>query len=183
MNNISQEEKILNEELKKLISNANSRIKRIEKETKIKEGFGTKQLLDYLSSQPINAVTKSGYISMKRDYTLMQKKAIIKAIKDLKESGTGTVREIKKYVQKYSQIVGKKLTYKQANVVYQVLSNLSWLFDENLTPSIFYRTYYPMVKTMEREDWIESIIAHKQNISDRNLRRNIEILYNDIKNE
>ena len=183
MNNISQEEKILNEELKKLISNANSRIKRIEKETKIKEGFGTKQLLDYLSSQPINAVTKSGYISMKRDYTLMQKKAIIKAIKDFKESGTGTVREIKKYVQKYSQIVGKKLTYKQANVVHQVLSNLSWLFDENLTPSIFYRTYYPMVKTMEREDWIESIIAHKQNISDRNLRRNLEILYNDIKNE
>lgn len=183
MNNISQEEKILNEELKKLISNANSRIKRIEKETKIKEGFGTKQLLDYLSSQPINAVTKSGYISMKKDYTLMQKKAIIKAIKDFKESGTATVREIKKYVQKYSQIVGKKLTYKQANVVHQVLSNLSWLFDENLTPSIFYRTYYPMVKTMEREDWIESIIVHKQNISDRNLRRNLEILYNDIKNE
>ena len=183
MNNISQEEKILNEELKKLISNANSRIKRIEKETKIKEGFGTKQLLDYLSSQPINAVTKSGYISMKRDYTLMQKKAIIKAIKDFKESGAGTVKEIKKYVQKYSQIVGKKLTYKQANVVHQVLSNLSWLFDENLTPSIFYRTYYPMVKTMEREDWIESIIVHKQNISDRNLRRNLEILYNDIKNE
>ena len=183
MNNISQEEKILNEELKKLISNANSRIKRIEKETKIKEGFGTKQLLDYLSSQPINAVTKSGYISMKRDYTLMQKKAIIKAIKDFKESGTGTVREIKKYVQKYSQIVGKKLTYKQANVVHQVLSNLNWLFDENLTPSIFYRTYYPMVKTMEREDWIDSIIAHKKDISDRNLRRNLEILYNDIKNE
>ena len=183
MNNISQEERILNTELKKLISNANSRIKRIEKETKIKEGFGIKHLIDHLSSQPIKAITKSGYISMKRDYTLMQKKAIIKAIKDFKESGTGSVREIKKYVQKYSQIVGKKLTYKQANVVHQVLSNLSWLFDENLTPSIFYRTYYPMVKTMEREDWIDSIIAHKKDISDRNLRRNLEILYNDIKNE
>lgn len=183
MNNISQEEKILNTELKKLISNANSRIKRIEKETKIQEGFGTKQLLDYLSSQPINAVTKSGYISMKRDYTLMQKKAIIKAIKDFKESGTGTVREIKKYVQKYSQILGKNLTYKQANVVHQVLSNMNWLFDEKLTPSIFYHYYTPLVKTMEREDWIDSIIAHKQNISDRNLRRNLEILYNDIKNE
>ena len=57
MDNISQEERILNAELKKLISNANSRIRRIEKETKIKEGFGIKQLIDYLSSQPTNAVT------------------------------------------------------------------------------------------------------------------------------
>lgn len=154
----------------------------LKKKLGIKEGFSVKQLIDFLSAKPINAVTSGGRISIKKDYTLMQQQAIIKAIKEFKRSETGSLKKIKEYRQKISVIAGKKLTYKMANTWYQVTNDLSWLFDENLTESIFYRTYYPLVKTMSKENWIDSVIVHKKDISDRNLRRNLEKLYDYIKN-
>ena len=46
----------------KLSRTANARIIRIEKETGLKNSFGTKRLTDYLSSEKLNAITKSGRI-------------------------------------------------------------------------------------------------------------------------
>ena len=67
----TSEERILTNELRLLIKQANQRILRIERETGIKEGFATKQLLDYLSAQPINGVTAGGRIRFKKDYTFI----------------------------------------------------------------------------------------------------------------
>lgn len=181
-NNMSSEERELYNELKKLVNQANARIRNIEKETGIKEGFATKQLIDYLSSKPISAVTKSSRISLRKNYTLMQQQAIIKAIKEFKSSEVSTISGIKEYVKIYSKIANKKLSYKMADTWYKVTTNLKWLFDESLTESIFYRNYYPLVRTMVKEDWIDAVIAHKKDISDRNLRRNLDILYDYIRN-
>lgn len=101
---MSSEERILFNELKKLVKQANQRILTLEKETGIKESFASKQLIDYLSSTPIDNITKTGRISLKQDTTLMQKKATIKALKEFLEKSESKVKGIKSYVQKYSKI-------------------------------------------------------------------------------
>lgn len=170
-----------NYELFKLIKQANQRILRIERETGLKESFATKQLIDYLSSKPINAITKSGRISQKQDYTSMQQKAIEQAIKKFKKSEVSTIKDIKKYVNKYSDIAGKKITYKMASTYYQVTSDLSWLYDSSLTESIFWRDFAPLVKTIKKEEWVELVGLYKSQIPDRTIKENLEMLYDYIK--
>lgn len=176
------EEKKLNRELYLLIKQANQRILTIERETELKESFATKQLYDYLSSEPIKAITKSGRISLKDSYTATQKIAIIKAIQDFKKSSESSIKGIKKYKKYYSNVAGKPLSYKMSNTYYQVTHNLSdWLYDGNITDSDFWSAFSPAVKTMSKEDWVEALIAHKSDIKDENLRRNLEIMYDYIK--
>lgn len=101
---MTQEERLLFNEMKKLVKLANQRILSLEKTTGIKESFASKQLIDYLSSTPISSITKSGRVALKQDSTLMQKKATIKAIKEFIDKKESKVKGIKTYVQKYSQI-------------------------------------------------------------------------------
>lgn len=176
------DERKLTNELKLLVKQANQRILRLEKETGIRESFASKQLLDYLSSSPINAVTKGGRISFKKDYTSMQKTAIIKAIKDFKNKEESTLKGIKAYVKKYSNIAGKKISYKMASTYYQVVHDLSWLYDANMTESVFWRDFAPLVKSTPKDDWVELVGAYKEEIPDRTIKRNLEILYDYLKN-
>ena len=73
---MSLEERKLYQELRLLVKRANQRILTLERITGQKETFAVKQLIDYLSSRPINAITSKGRISYKSDTTLMQKQAI-----------------------------------------------------------------------------------------------------------
>ena len=176
------DEKILMNELRLLIKQANQRILRLERLTGIKEGFASKQLLDYLSSTPIDAITKSGRISFKKDYTVMQQKAIIKAIKDFKQKEESTLKGIKSYVQKYSNIAGKKISYEMASTYYQVVHDLSWLYDGNMTESVFWRDFAPLVKSEPKDEWVELVGVYKEQIPDRLIKRNLEMLYDYLKN-
>ena len=112
----------------------------------------------------------------------MQQQAIIKAIKEFKEKAESSTKGIKQYVSKYSTIAGKKLTFKMANAYYQVTHNLDWLYDANLTQSIFWRDFAPRVNTTPKEDWIELVSEYKANTPDRTIRNNLGILYDYLKN-
>ena len=180
--NPTAEERELTNELRLLIKQANQRLLRIERLTGVKEGFASKQLLDYLSSTPIDAITKSRRISFKKDYTIMQQKAIIKAIKDFKQKEESTLKGIKSYVQKYSNIAGKKISYKMASTYYQVVHDLSWLYDGNMTESVFWRDFAPLVKSEPKDEWVELVGAYKEQIPDRLIKRNLEMLYDYLKN-
>ena len=170
------------EELYKLIKQANQRILRIERETGIKEGFATKQLLDYLSAQPINGVTAGGRIRFKKDYTFMQKQAIIKAIKEFKNQDTAGLRGLKKYKEYVSNVLGKRVSYKQSDIFYKATQELSWLFNAGITPSEYVNVYKPKAKTMDKESWIDLVAVHMREIPDRKIVTNLEILYEYIRN-
>lgn len=178
----TSEERILNNELKKLIRRANKRLLAIEKETGIKESFATKQLYDYLSANTINAITKGGRVSIKNDYTLMQEKAIIKAINDFMNSSYSSIKGIKAYKQKYSNIANKKLTYKMADTYYKVTHSLDWLWDSGITPSDFWKVLAPKVVSMDKESWTDLVKDYMTTTIDRTIRRNLEILYDYLKN-
>lgn len=177
------EEKELDNDLRLLIKRANQRILRLERLTGIKESFSVKQLIDYLSSNPINAITAKGRITYRSDSTLMQKQAIKKAVEEFLSSKESTKKGIEKYIEKVNKISGKKLNYRMTNTYYQVTKDLSWLYDENLTQSIFWRDFAPQVYNDSKENWVELVIAYKSKVTDRTLRRNLEYLYDYIKGE
>ena len=178
----TSEEKILTNELRLLIKQANQRMLRLERETGQKESFASKQLIDYLSSKPIDAITKSGRISFNQNYTVMQQKAIIKAIKDFKQKEESSIKGIKKYVKKYSGIAGKKISYEMASNYYQITHDLTWLYDSNMTESIFWRDFAPMVKSEPKDEWVELVGAYKAQTPDRTIKHNLEVLYDYLKN-
>lgn len=180
---MTPEERAIYQELRLLIKRANQRILTIERLTGKKETFAVKQLIDYLSSSTINGVTAKGRIAYRRDTTLMQKQAIKKAVEEFLSKSESTVRGIKKYTAKVSKLSGKKLSYKMASTYYQVTEDLTWLYDGNLTPSIFWRDFAPETNNRSKESWVELVIDYKTNVTDRTLQRNLEYLYKYIKGE
>lgn len=172
-----------NSELLKLIKQANQRIVRLERETGLKASFGTKQLYDYLDVPYIDAITKQGRIKRTKEYTTMQEKAIKKAIENFINEGS-SIKEIKKFKQKYSAIAGKELNYKQADTYYRVIHTFEqWLYDENITRSEFWNYWVPQAKVMDKKSWAEALIEHKSAIVDRKMREDIEVLYDYVKGE
>lgn len=181
---MSAEEKELYDELRLLIKRANQRIISVERLTGKKETFAVKQLIDYLSSSTINAITEEGRISYRSNTTLMQKQAIKKAVEEfLSKKSVSTVRGIKQYTAKVSKLAGKKLNYRMVSTYYQVTKDLSWLYDKNLTESVFWRDFAPEVNNRSKESWVELVIDYKTNVKDRALQRNLEYLYYYIKGE
>lgn len=75
----------LYKELQKVAKRANQRILRLERLTNIKEPFDTKELFDYLSSEPLKAVTKGGRVRVSKQMTESQLIAIIKATNEFLE--------------------------------------------------------------------------------------------------
>ena len=180
---MSTEEKALYQELRLMIKRANQRILSLERLTGKKETFAVKQLIDYLSSSTINGVTAKGRIAYRRDTTLMQKQAIKKAVEEFLSKSESTVRGIKRYTAKVSKLSGKKLSYKMASTYYQVTEDFTWLYDGNLTPSIFWRDFAPEVNNRSEQSWIELVAEYKSNVVDTTIKRNLEYLYKYIKGE
>ena len=114
---MNEEEKKLYSELLKLSKQANRRILKSERLTGVKEAFEIKELADKLST--LNMWTVSGRISTKTGLNQTQMTATIKAIKKYIEKPT-TIKDIKNKVSSYKDIIGKNITYKQANAIYQV---------------------------------------------------------------
>ena len=183
MPNETREEKKLNSELVKLIKQANQRILRLERETGLKGSFGIKQLYDYLGVPYIDAITKQGRIKRTKEYTTMQEIALKKAIENFIHEGS-SLKEIKAFVNKYSNLAGKKLTYEMASNYYQVIHTFEqWLYTEKFTKSEFWKIWVPLAKTMDKSTWVDSLIKHRGEIVDRKMRKDIEILYDYVKGE
>ena len=93
---MTENQKLFNE-LKKLSKRANQRIVRLERLTGVKEGFATKQLADYLSSEQVQGWTKKGRVRVAKSMTETQMIAVIKATKNfLEDVSNSTQKGLKK---------------------------------------------------------------------------------------
>lgn len=163
-------------EMKKLSKRANQRIVRLERETGIKEGFATKQLADYLSSDVLNAWTKRGRVSAKTSLSAQQMKSVIKATKQFLAQETSRVAGVKSFQKSVSKQAGKKVTYKQASALYQAQKNYTWIY-QYMTPSEFWDFARECVKEgWSEETFIDKIMVY---ITDRTLD---EVLKKDLQN-
>lgn len=81
--------------LQKEIKKANSRLDRIEKLTGSKETWATHKLYDKLDSDMIQAINSSGHISINKNMSLTQLRAVRKSVENFINSKTSTVKGIK----------------------------------------------------------------------------------------
>ena len=173
---MTENEKLFNE-LKKLSKRANQRILRLERLTGIKEPFAIKQLVDYLSSEQLKAISKKGRIRASKKMNETQMIATIKATKEFLASGQSKVKEVKKITKEYSIKAEKPINYKQANTLYQSGKNYTWIYDY-MTPSEF----WSFVKLAKEQGWnkevfINEIQAYITKEVDEELKRDLEALY------
>lgn len=159
-------------EMKKLSKRANQRIVRLERETKIKDGFAIKQLADYLSSDVLNAWTKKGRVSAKTSLDVLQMKSVIKATKQFLAQETSRVAGVKQFQKKVSSQAGKKVSYKQASALYKAQKNYTWIY-QYMTPSEF----WDFARECVREGWDEETFAEKISvyITDRTMDETLKI--------
>lgn len=115
-------------------------------------GWAATRLLNYLSSNIINAVTTKGYIKYNKNLSVGQMNAIIKATNNFLKSKTSTVQGVKearlKIIESYR--LGQDLTYKEAEVLY----------------SFFESDDYKLTDEVKYEVQKIAITVSKQNVSD-----------------
>ena len=174
---IGKEELALYNELKKLAKKANQRILRLERLTGLKGEFATKQLYDYLNSNELKAISEKGRIKVRKDFTLLQYKAIIKATNEFLESDESKVSGLKNLQREYSIKAKKSLSFKQLSTLYKAKKNYTWIY-EYIPKSEF----WALVNVSKEEKWNkETFIIEISNYIneeiDLELKKDLEDLY------
>lgn len=83
-------------------------------------GWAATRMLNYLSADIINAVTKKGYIKYNKNLSVRQMNAILKATNSFLNAKTSTVQGVKEARQKIidEYRLSQDLSYKQAESLY-----------------------------------------------------------------
>lgn len=126
---LNSEQQQLFNELKKLSKRANQRIVRLEREFG-KDTWATKKLRDKLSTEPLQAWSKTGRVKVNKSMTTTQMKATIKATQQFLNSKTSTKRGIKQVkkttIKQLAKSLGtddEDLTNEEAEALYDMLSD------------------------------------------------------------
>ena len=154
---MTKEEQKLYNELVKLSKRANQRLLRLERLTGATGTFASKQLYDYLSTNEIQAITKTYRIRVSKKYNLTQ------------------LLGIKKEFEKQAEI---NLSYKQVDVLYKSNKSYTWIY-EYIPKSEFWGVWVP---TAKRENWdveefSEQIALRISKEIDEELKADLESLY------
>lgn len=181
---MTKEEQKMYNELLKLINQANSRLARLEKITGLKESFSSKELADYLSVTGLNALTESGRVSKRKDYTIMQMQAIEKLINNFLADGISSAKDVKEYTIKVSKMLGQKVTIKQADVFYRMTHDYKWIY-EYYEQSEFWQDIAPLSKTQDVDTWQKTLESHAHGdiIKEPNLRYKVIALYHYVRGD
>lgn len=176
---MTEEKQNLYNELKRLSKQANQRILRLERLTGEKETFATKDLIDLLSSEPLQAISKTGRIRVLSSYTDTQMVAIIKAMKDFLNDKLSTVSGVKKEKKKAEDVIGKPIKYGQISTFYTARELYKWA--NKTFGSDFWKEFAPKVQTMNQTDWVEFCELYIGETKDTHIRRRLVLLYNYLK--
>ena len=157
---MTPEEQKLYNQLNKLAKRANQRLVRLERLTGETETFASKQLYDYLDSNELKALSKTGRIRVSKDFTFTQMKAIIKATNQFLKNPTSTIANVKKKVLEYTEKAEKPISFSQANVLYQSGKEYKWIY-EYIPKSEGNTGFWDIVKTAKENNWDRETFAEQ----------------------
>ena len=193
---MTNDERLLNNDLQKLVKRANQRLLRAERLTGEQGTFASKQLYDQLSSGDLDAVTKGGRVRVPKDTNQMVQ--VKKAVEEYLAEPTSTTRGIKKFKAKAEKEVGGTLDFSSLSALFQVKYSYQWIY-EYYPGSDFWENPGNQTKKKElnelafEDQIINKIKADKlskgatpeeiENIPDEELRQKIENLYYYIRGE
>lgn len=171
------ENKLFNE-LKKLAKRANQRILRLERLTGIKESFATKQLIDYLSSEPLKAITKSGRVKASKKMSETQMIATIKATKNFLASPLSKVKSVKEYKKQVEKSIGVDLSYSDVSTMYQAIELWDWAEDNY--GSDFWTDLVPKIFKQSKDSWVSELSSMAEETNDETVRNKLKVIYDYI---
>lgn len=174
------EDEQLQRELEKVVKRANQRILALERLTKQKGTFATKQLYDYLDNSKIKGITKSGRISSAARLTTQQKVAILKASKDFLESDS-TVKQVRNFKQKAMKELNRTdISFKYLNTLYNTGRNWKYYQEKYELPSNFWQEA-ESIANLEKDQAIDRIAEYINTEVDRKVEQDLTALYLYIK--
>ena len=151
----SSEEKSLFNEMKRLAKVTNQRMLRIERLTGVVGGFASKELIDKLSAEPLQAITKKGRVAVRKDFTDLQMKAIIRAMNKFINEPISKTRGLKSYVKQLSEDVKDTITFEQANVYFIARGHFKWIID------YFASSFWDLARESVIDGWSEETFSQK----------------------
>lgn len=177
---MTNEELKLYNELNKLAKRANQRLLRIERLTKKKGLFASKQLYDYLES--VEGVSKTGRVRVSKSFTESQMVAIIKATKnfleDTKNSLTGELRRQKQEVEKS---IGKRISWASLSTLYTASELYKWADDDEQFGSKFWQDFAPLVFEQSKLEWVDYCARYIDKINDMTVLNRLKALYDYLR--
>lgn len=111
----------LHKQVVKNVKKANAMLQQLRGQIdKNHPGWAATRMLNYLSADIINAVTKKGYIKYNKNLSVIQMNAILKATNSFLNAKTSTVHGVKEARQKIidEYRLSQDLSYKQAESLY-----------------------------------------------------------------
>lgn len=118
---MTDKEKLHNQVVKN-VKKANAMLQQLRGQIDPKHpGWAATRMLNYLSADIINAVTKKGYIKYNKNLSVGQMNAILKATNSFLNAKTSTVQGVKESRQKIidEYRLSQDLSYKQAESLYR----------------------------------------------------------------
>lgn len=176
---MTDEKQQLFNELKKLSKRANQRILRLERLTGKQGLFATKQLYDYLSSDLVQGLSKSGRVRASTAFSETQMIAIIKATEDFLASTYSTTGTVKKLKAEIEKSIGKKVSFTELSAIYQ--SQDLWQWVKNEFASSFWTDMAPVIFETGKLEWVKIVINYYQKSNDKDVKDKLKAIYDYIK--
>ena len=177
---MTEEEKTL-KELKELVKEANKRINALERLTGIRTSFATKQLFAYIENNKVQGVgTKIRKVRSDEYLTTNQQRYIIKALKDFLADEMSTIQGAKAYTKKMSEVIGKKISFRTATIIYNAFKG--WRYYENKydLASDFWQDVAPFALTLNEQDWCEMFYQYINKEVDEEVKKDAMVIYRQL---
>ncbi|MEE1059223.1 MAG: hypothetical protein U0K92_07565, partial [Treponema sp.] len=137
---LTTDEQVLYNILKKLAKQANQRMLRAERLTGYRENMASKDLTDLLSSS--EGLTKTGRVKVSKSMTLQQMEDSITALEKYISDKTSKISGLKEVKQKIEKdyFKGEKISWEQAIAMYHTFYKYTWIYDY-MSASEFWTDY------------------------------------------
>lgn len=146
-------------------------------------GWAATRLLNYLSSDIINAVTKKGYIKYNKNLSVGQMNAIIKATNNFLKSNTSTAQGVKearlKIIESYR--LGQDLTYKEAEALYSFFESDDYKLSDEVKYEV-QKIAITVSKQNESDDYyLERVKQYIDYGNDEDMKKELIEIFNIFK--
>lgn len=146
-------------------------------------GWAATRLLNYLSTDIINAVTDKGYIKFNKNLSVGQMNAILKATNNFIKSKTSTVQGVKESRQKIidEYRLSQDLSYKQAESLYSFFESDDYKLSDEVKYEVQKIAITVAKEGGDDEYYIERVKDYIDFGNDEDMKRELLDIFNIFK--
>lgn len=146
-------------------------------------GWAATRMLNYLSADVINAVTKKGYIKFNKNLSVGQMNAILKATNNFLNSKTSTVQGVKEARQRIidEYRLSQDLSYKQAESLYSFFESDDYKLSDEVKYEVQKIAVTVAKQGFNEEYYIERVKDYINFGNDEDMKKQLVDIFNIFK--